>query len=438
MQHRLRDFKEPLGSFMHNIMNLGILNPGRYAGFDEIQLTGELAFTLAHASGPIFKDTNNVNNGPVGVYVTPQGMIIMETDAIPGFAVETNAGNSSERYDLLVANHQYLENEGGDAATYSIIKGPIGSTALPALTNPSFQTVIGILKLRRLGINPFELNEPLVEWIKAKAPSVGDSPTARLDETNVYTSLQQFKSTDHSLSNLGEPGDCFTLPNSGNSIRIQGTNSEGHRKVKGWRFKDIGPGQSGTEISMYVDKNLHFMQAPISNEAIALGYRPLFIPAIFKTGTIDGVPSASFDKNKPAIVRFIKFSDTWYLESVQRFGGVIEGTDEDANIPNQGFKIHYAGSVYLGDAPDATDELVPITFSLLDTPAFPAFPVNVTDAAFIQIIGNVRSIGTDWNKDNDVIFAIRDKTLEGFKLAFREVSNNVQNLRFDFIVTIMA
>jgi len=435
-QLRLRDYQEPLGSFEHNIMNLGMHSPGRYRGFDTIQMTGTLSFTLAHNKGIIYKDPNGVNNGPAGVYVTPQGTVIMETTSLPGFAVDSNAGNTSDRYDLLVAEHQYLENPGGNTAVYSIIKGPIGSTALPALGSP-YQVILGIIKVKKLGINPFELGEDnLIEWIPAKCPDSGDGKDARLDETNVYEKLQQFKATDWAMANVGEPSDCYTLPNSGNSLRIGGTNTEGYRKMKGWRFNDIGPSQAGTEIAMYVDKNLHLIQGTISNEAIALGYRPIFIPFILRTGTVDGLPSCSFDRNKPAIIRFIKFSDTWFLESVQRFGGVIEGTDEDANIPDDNFKIHYSGSWYLGDKPDTTDQLVTVTFDLLTNPAWSPFPSNVTDALQINIIGNIRSVGTDWNKDNDVVFAIREKSLTGFKLALREVSSNVQNLWFDFIVTI--
>lgn len=40
----------------------------------------------------------------------------------------------------------------------------------------------------------------------------------------------------------------------------------------------------------------------------------------------------------------------------------------------------------------------------------------------------------NWNNDNDLIYAIGNKTVSGFEIAIREVSQNVQNVYFEYLI----
>jgi hypothetical protein len=196
-QIRLRDYKEPLTSFNHNIMQF-TRKPGRFVGFDTLVQTATLGFNLAHAAtGTTYKDEVQNTIGPAGVIMSTQGVFIIETATITGFTVDTNAGNTTDRVDLIVCNHQFLNLSGGQAATYSIIKGPIGNPVAAALPNPFFQTIIGRVLLPAGATDLAQCT-----YVKERCPDTGDGVDARLTDVNRFATFNQFNFSQTVYSNI--------------------------------------------------------------------------------------------------------------------------------------------------------------------------------------------------------------------------------------------
>jgi hypothetical protein len=354
----------------------------------------------------------------------------MEDAPIAGFSVDSNIGNTADRLDLLVANLEYIPFGPQTPATYSIIKGPVGNPVRPALTDPDTQIVLGVIKVFKAGINPFVLNGPAIEYEKERCPDSGDGTDARLDSPNAFKRINMQAEAVITLTNAGEPTDHYTLPKTANTFRYS-ADGEGFKKIKAFKIDDVGAAEDGTAIEMYVNGNLHFMQVQISTQNTNLGYRGLGVPASLQMGTHEGAPVITTRINQPVILRFLKINGFWYITSITKF---YQTTVAESG----GYKIHFSGSVNIGDC-NGTDELKTITFATMDAiEEWEPFPDNVTDAVHVQIIGNLRSVSGNWNQDNDITFTIREKSMEGFKLALREFNSNVQNLRFDFIVVIPA
>lgn len=51
-----------------------------------------------------------------------------------------------------------------------------------------------------------------------------------------------------------------------------------------------------------------------------------------------------------------------------------------------------------------------------------------------MVLGSIVSESIDYNDDNDVIFAIKNKTATYFKLCLREVAGNVQHISFNYVL----
>lgn len=77
------------------------------------------------------------------------------------------------------------------------------------------------------------------------------------------------------------------------------------------------------------------------------------------------------------------------------------------------------GSVAVGDV--QTDKQVTVNF------------VGVGTTDYI-VTGSLRSTGTNWNNDNDVMWTIKNPTANSFLLLCRETSNNTQSLVFDYVI----
>jgi hypothetical protein len=51
-----------------------------------------------------------------------------------------------------------------------------------------------------------------------------------------------------------------------------------------------------------------------------------------------------------------------------------------------------------------------------------------------MVLGSIRSKGTSWNNDNDVIWTAKPINTFAFELYLREVTGNIQNIAFDYII----
>lgn len=90
------------------------------------------------------------------------------------------------------------------------------------------------------------------------------------------------------------------------------------------------------------------------------------------------------------------------------------------NAVLQSKKIIYSGSYYVGDVAGSDDKRTVYH--------------NQNISGSYMVIGCLRSVGVDWNSDNDVFAMVRQLTANSFDLLLREVSSDVQNLYFDYII----
>ena len=144
-QYRSFTYQSPVDAFSDNWHVFGLLEPGRYKGFETLTKIATLQFELSHTGG-IVKTLENLTQTPArSVVLTPQGMVIEEDDVIT-LSTTSNAANAYQRIDLVIMEHEFLSVVGGQAATYSVITGPSGSPlTLPSLPNPEKQVIIGKL-----------------------------------------------------------------------------------------------------------------------------------------------------------------------------------------------------------------------------------------------------------------------------------------------------
>lgn len=97
----------------------------------------------------------------------------------------------------------------------------------------------------------------------------------------------------------------------------------------------------------------------------------------------------------------------------------VSGVTRILNKPNT-IAYLYKGTVEIGDA---------VGTSSVRTISFPS--VGTSDYI---VLGSMVSQGNEINGDNDFIWLIREKLNSSFKVILRELTSEVQNLRFDFIL----
>lgn len=299
-QTRLRNYLNPLTSFDHNKANLGMHNPGRYAGFDTVQWAAlnSLSFLIAHTgTGITYKDANENVVGPSGVLLTPQGGIIFDgapvgTDTGTVLTLDSNAGNTNIRYDILVCSHSFVVEAGGQNALYSIVKGSTSSPTIPSVTDPLHQIIVGVFKIQPGATG----SNGTIRWIPSECPDSGDGKDARLELINTFNQLQQWNtsSTNYTAgtttySNYGGTGITgmgISLNTDGNTFRII-PSSGGAFNLAALLFDGVTI-QDGTRISLVVNQYLK----TIFNSTVALtsgdytkGYRAIMGNITFQTGT---------------------------------------------------------------------------------------------------------------------------------------------------------
>lgn len=318
-QIRMRDYREPLASFEHNIMQLRN-SAGRFKGFDSLNIVGTLDFNLFHSlTGFIFKDQSYNTIGPCGEVQTKQGVFIIETSGVGPFTIDTNAGNTNDRIDLIVCNHQYVSVTGGSPATYSIIKGPISSNTPPPLTNDDFQTIIGRIIMPA---GATDINQ--ATYIKERSPDSGDGLDARINEINKFNTLNQYNFSDtvynsnSYFTNIGG-AICWTLNPDGNVFDV----SLG--AVANMDALRIGkePVQNGTEITIRTNSMLTVRSnVPLPAGAVALGYSNFVITEQYANrmvaiGAGRGMAIIPTTLAGRWSLTFLKAVDQWVLVSVQ-------------------------------------------------------------------------------------------------------------------------
>lgn len=287
MEKRFHNFKRPLTSFDEDERLLGLVEPGRYRGYDTFIPSG-LTFTLAHDNTGIQKTKQDLTlTDKTGILVTPQGNIIHEDEPVGApFVVGSNAANSFKRIDLVIYEHEFLASPGGQAGIYSILQGPDGSETEPALTNPEKTIIIGTLEIPA---NESNLNNAV--YTPRLVKGLGNSSFANLDEVNNFSKLNQLSQCANiitTITSLAANRSGASIPSDGN-LAILNYATTGFELLNALRLKPEGAGelvirqyQKGVKILLYciADTNLgDWRTAPITLAKYNLGFREIEVPS---------------------------------------------------------------------------------------------------------------------------------------------------------------
>lgn len=279
-QRRLRDWQDPLGSYEHNLINLGVHYPGRFSGFDTLTPTGGLTFKIGHGGDGIRTwDEEGLPTGPFGVAMTAQGVILIEDADVLALAVDANP-NAIDRYDQFVMTHQYQVSTGGFDAIYEIVKGDTATENLSPLA--PFQVQLGIIRVPKGTVNATTL-----DYQKGVVPDSGDEVDAKLETVNEFektnlqaqsldtpTNLDNTELTDNNNLNLIK-GKRWSLNNKGNTFTIIAFTADAMDLIRLPKTNN----QDGVEINLRADDKLTLQHnTPPSPAERLLGFAPIYIP----------------------------------------------------------------------------------------------------------------------------------------------------------------
>jgi len=281
MQKRYHEYRGNLISYDEDTRLLGIITPGRYRGFDTLVPVTSLTFNLTHEQTGINEyDAAGNAIGKSAVICTKQGVIIRENQTIGPFAVDTNVGNTSDRYDFIVISHQYISVQGGETANYEIIKGPLNNASFPVLTDPNRQVLLGIIKVAAGAAQILGS-----DYERARTPDAGDEPDARLNETNQFkkfTSYSKATTTGPSFDTGFTTENVMTLNNDGNVFPIIGV---GGKNLEAVRIKNTSLNEGAT-FTLILDNTIGINNNKVlSTEAATAGYKSFSIPQTFQDAT---------------------------------------------------------------------------------------------------------------------------------------------------------
>lgn len=130
---------------------------------------------------------------------------------------------------------------------------------------------------------------------------------------------------------------------------------------------------------------------------------------------LENVPDAySPEMASETVAGILKLATYW---------DIYNGTDEQKAITPK--RLHdyikiQRGNQWVGDI--FSNKLVTINL-------YPALPT-----ANYKVFGTIISHSSDWDDDNDVMFVVREKTVNSFKITIKEVVGNTQNLSFDYLI----
>lgn len=168
-------FRAAVESFPLGEQNVGLLKPGRYNGFDVMTSLGGLDIEIYHLGLVPKTDKTGTPDNNFGAILMPTGIIIHDSDK-PKLTVNHNSGNTNERVDFVICEHEYQPVQGGTPATYSIVQGPNDGT-LPTLPNPEKQILIGRLRIKPNGYQFSDLTYEV-----ERAPLPGDLSYTQLTQ----------------------------------------------------------------------------------------------------------------------------------------------------------------------------------------------------------------------------------------------------------------
>lgn len=199
-QKRYHNYQRPVDSFDENRRLLGLLQPGRYRGFDGIASFSGLGAVIGHSGTGILQTNsdNTTQDGPVGIWVSPIGTIVHEPGNLASINFASNAANGFERIDAVYGEHQWLASPGGQAAIYGVAQGANGGPVKPVVSNPKVQVILGYMH-----IPANAANLSAATWEAASISLLGnadliinhpelDTRYARIAFQNTFTAMQHW------------------------------------------------------------------------------------------------------------------------------------------------------------------------------------------------------------------------------------------------------
>jgi hypothetical protein len=167
----------------------------------------------------------------------------------------------------------------------------------------------------------------------------------------------------------------------------------------------LGPGLE-TVITTVAQENLTFedgVQYPVLYKLTA------------SIGAGMGTPFSSFVRVDIAgIVRRVTTLETSVSNLVTAFNTHTHSYIDITDKP-----ILFQGTVYIGDV--ATDKVVNVS-------------IQGQIVGPYTVLGSLRYSGANPIQQNDVMFTITNQTATDFQISLREVSNDIQNLYFDYVI----
>lgn len=150
-QKQFITYQSDILSFEAREAMLGVLNSGRYSGYNVLATNGSPAagsipLKLQHTGGvqKLAKGGSSLDSA-IGVIVTTQGVIIHEDQEVTITITDNNAGGSI-KYSLVYMEHEYLDGvPGPNPAIYGVINGTAGG-GVPALTSSYKRSIVGVVE----------------------------------------------------------------------------------------------------------------------------------------------------------------------------------------------------------------------------------------------------------------------------------------------------
>lgn len=143
-QERFWNWRDDDLTFRLDQWLLGIHGSGVYRGFDADLVDGT-NLVLSHTNSGYTKTLKNKQvTDPLGIYITKQGVLIVEDEPIT-LPIAPNSG-ANTRIDYIVAHHEYLDIDGGIDSIYKVVQGDAEGNE-PSIEEPAIEILLGKLTL---------------------------------------------------------------------------------------------------------------------------------------------------------------------------------------------------------------------------------------------------------------------------------------------------
>ena len=216
-QVRYFDYSTPQTGWTDAQQFLGVLQPGRYKGFDAITAVNGTTISVTHSNSRALISPNiaQANSNNTGVWLTNQGVVIKEDATISGLsnASMDNTGGANKRIFAVYGQHQYAALPGGTVASYGIKAGGTDGS-YPVLDIP--KTQVPLLYIHIPAGQNATGGGVYVEL--PRMVGLGYEQFGLIDWENIYNKTQQWKQSatlatyaSGAISLINKEGNTFPI-----------------------------------------------------------------------------------------------------------------------------------------------------------------------------------------------------------------------------------